>query len=217
MIASATDDYELWQSFKKGSMEAFQQIYYDHFHSLFEYGMRLINDKELVKDTVHDLFVKLWNNKTNLGDVKVIRAYLLVSMRGSVFNNLSREKKIIPAEISDKLHFEMIFSVEHELIRKESVSIKTKSVINALNELSPRQKEILYLRFYQEMTYEEVSEILNISVKATYKLNARALEALRKILTTSIMILFIVSDIVFIIIHFMSVAIFPFLQIVKCL
>ena len=189
MISAGTDDYELWQSFKSGGTDAFHKIYNDHFQALFEYGMRLTQDSELVKDAVHDLFVKLWNNKNNLGDVVVIRSYLLVSLRGGVFNKLSREKKIISSEISDTFPFEMVFSVENELIRKESDRIKSQSVIDGLNQLSPRQKEVLYLRFYQELGYEEIANILNISVKATYKLNARALDALRNVLG-----IFIVSN-----------------------
>lgn len=191
MLASGTGDYYLWQSFKMGSSDAFQKIYGDHFASLFEYGVRLSQDKEFVRDAIHDLFVKLWNNKSNLGEVKNIRSYLIVSLRGSLFNKLGRENKVISSEINDDNPFEMVFSVENEMIRKESDKIKTQSVIDGLNKLSSRQKEVLYLRFYLELSYEEVSDIMGISVKATYKLNARALAALKDVLGMALFSFFI--------------------------
>ena len=183
MMAPANDDFELWQSLKGEDINAFQRIYNDHFQPLFDYGMRFTHDKELVRDAIHDLFVKLWHNKKNLGDVRVIRAYLLVSLKGNIINKLSREKKIVSEEINENIPFEMVFSVENEIIRKESEKIKIKNVTDALNELSSRQKEILYLRFFMELDYEKIADILEISIKATYKLNARALKALRDILS----------------------------------
>ena len=198
VLGVETDDYEIWQSFKSGSTDAFHKIYNIHFHLLFEYGTRLTQDRELVKDAVHDLFVKLWNNKDNLGDVINIRAYLLVALRSTVFNILAREKKVISSEINDAFSFEMVFSVENELIRKESEGIQAQTVIDGLNQLSPRQKEVLYLRFYQELSYEEVASIMDVSLKATYKLNARALKALKDALGT-----FIISNLFFVPIYFL--------------
>ena len=198
VLGIETDDYELWQSFKSGSSDAFHEIYNYHFHPLFEYGIRLTQDRELVKDAVHDLFVKLWNNKKKLSNVINIRAYLLVAIRSTVFNKLAREKKVVSSEINDAFPFEMVFSVENELIRKESEGIKAQTVIDGLNQLSPRQKEVLYLRFYQDLSYEEVASIMDVSLKATYKLNARALKALKDALGT-----FIVSNLFFVLIYFL--------------
>jgi RNA polymerase sigma factor (sigma-70 family) len=180
-----SNDYPLWQSFKEGDRTSFQTIYFSNFKNLSEYGMRIIGDKELVKDCIHDLFVKLWNNKSNLGNVNVIRSYLLVSLRATLFNKIQQNSRISISEFNGEHPFEMVFSVESDFITKETSSIQTQKLLDALNELTPRQKEVIYLRYFEEMEYEEIAAIMEITVKATYKLAARGLETLRQIMAIS--------------------------------
>ena len=189
MLRPIFDKNELWQTFKAGNKDAFQQIYEENFQALVEYGMRLTQDTELIKDTIQDLFIKIYNNRTNLGDVKNIRAYLFTSLRLSFLNRISREKKVVATELDEHFpfdehfRFDLRFSIENEYIKKESNAQQVKSIVEALNKLSPRQKEIIYLQYFQELNYDEIAEILGITVKASYKLNARALEALKNVLS----------------------------------
>ena len=183
MLKTISESYNLWQSFKEGSREAFQQIYDANFEALFEYGLRLSRDKELIKDAVHDLFVKIYNNRINLGDVNNIRAYLFISLRSNFLNKITRQNKIVSTEYNEQFPFDLNFSVENEFIKKDADANKVKSVVEGLNQLSPRQKEIIYLHYYQELSYDEIAEVLGITVKASYKLNARALEALKNVLS----------------------------------
>lgn len=176
---------EIWQAFKNGNQESFRELYYQYFAHLYEYGVRLISDKELVKDSIHDLFVKLWNNKNRLGDITNVRSYLLVSLRSTIYNRLQRNTRIKLVDEVDGLPFEMEFSVESKFVEKESQNRQTQLLLNALNRLSPRQKEAIYLRYFEEMGYEEIATIMEITVKATYKLTARGIETLRQVLGVS--------------------------------
>lgn len=185
MLKIANGDAALWQSFKEGDRDAFQRIYFQHFPHLYEYGMRLSGKDELVKDCIHDLFVKLWNNKSNLGDVKAVRPYLLVSLRTVIYNKLQQSSRTVSTDMNDDHPFEMVFSVESEFIKKETHSSKAQQLLQALNQLTPRQKEVIFLRYFEELEYEEIAAIMDITVKATYKLTARGLEALRQILGVS--------------------------------
>lgn len=76
MINSSNTDAELWRSFKEGDRESFTTIYYQYLKNLYEYGLRIVEDKNLVKDRIHDLFVKLWNNKLNLDEVRNVKVLL---------------------------------------------------------------------------------------------------------------------------------------------
>ena len=180
-----SDDTDLWQSFKEGDKDSFKNIYFKYFHNLYEYGMRISGDKEIVKDTIHDLFVKLWNNKSNLGDVTALRAYLLVALRSTLYNNLQKISRKPVEELSENTPFEMVFSVESDYIKKESALADNQKLKEALELLTPRQKEVIYLRYFEEMEYAEIAAIMNITVKGVYKLTARALETLRQILNIS--------------------------------
>ena len=180
-----SDDTDLWQSFKEGDKDSFKNIYFKYFHNLYEYGMRISGDKEIVKDTIHDLFVKLWNNKSNLGDVTALRAYLLVALRSTLYNNLQKISRKPVEELSENTPFEMVFSVESDYIKKESALADNQKLKEALELLTPRQKEVIYLRYFEEMEYAEIAAAMNITVKGVYKLTARALETLRQILNIS--------------------------------
>jgi RNA polymerase sigma factor (sigma-70 family) len=178
-------DIAIWQSFKSGDKDSFKTIYFTYYSNLYEYGMRIISDKELVKDTIHDLFVKLWNNKLNLGDVTAIKAYLIVSLRSSLYNNLQKKSRKTTVEMTENSPFEVIFSVESDYIKKETSSVQNQKLTDALNLLTPRQKEVIYLRYFQELEYAEIAGIMEITLKGVYKLTARGLETLRQILNIS--------------------------------
>ena len=180
-----TDDGALWQSLKNGDHDSFQAIYFSHFDSLYSYGLRMTGDRDLVKDCIHDLFVKIWTNKSGLADVTAIRSYLLVSLRTTLFNRLQQLKRVTVSEINEHNPFELVFSAESDFIRKEESLLQSQKLLDALNQLSPRQKEVIYLRYYEELGYEEIAGIMNITVKASYKLTARGLETLRRILHLS--------------------------------
>jgi RNA polymerase sigma factor (sigma-70 family) len=181
----ATDEPSLWQSFKEGDRNSFQTLYFTYFNSLYEYGVRLTSNRELVQDCIHDLFVKLWNNKSNLGNITAVRSYLLVALKTTVYNKLKQNSRTVATEINDRHPFEMVFSVESDFIKKETRSGQAKKLVEALNQLTARQKEVIYLRYFEEMDYEEIAAIMGITVKATYKLTARGLDTLRQVLNVS--------------------------------
>jgi RNA polymerase sigma factor (sigma-70 family) len=185
MMRVAHDDDALWQSFKSGDRESFHSIYLHHFKPLYEYGMRLVGDQELVKDGIQDLFVKLWTNKANLSGVSAIRSYLLVALRTTLYNRLEKNNRIQLSADDEQLPFEMVFSVESDFINKEARTVQAEKLIAALNQLTPRQKEVIYLRYFEELDYDQIAAVMHITVKATYKLTARGLETLRQVLGIS--------------------------------
>jgi RNA polymerase sigma factor (sigma-70 family) len=185
LMRIANDDSALWKSFKGGDRDSFQALYFNNFKSLYEYGIRVGGDKELVKDCIHDLFVKLWSSKSQLSEVTAVRSYLLVSLKRTIYNKLRQDSRAPVYEVTEQMPFEMVFSVESDYIRKETHSVQTQQLIDALNQLTPRQKEVIYLRYIEGMGFEEIAALMDITVKATYKLTARGLETLRQILDTS--------------------------------
>lgn len=185
MGTTAENDLHLWKAFQQGDKKSFETIYHQYFNTLYEYGARINDDTELVKDCIHDLFVKLWANKINLSIVINIKAYLLVSLRGALYNKVQKNSKHRLLEIKDGQHFELSFSVENELITREQLSASKKELLNAINQLTTKQKEFVYLKYFEDLSYDEIAAILNITTKATYKLSARALEGLRNIYNLS--------------------------------
>ncbi|HEY9256610.1 sigma-70 family RNA polymerase sigma factor [Chitinophaga sp.] len=180
------EESQWWRAIVAGDEAAFQQVYRLHFNMLYEYGMRLAANEELVKESIQQFFVKVWTNRATLGTVKRIRPYLLVSLRGMIYNKLRDEKRRRVTSLEDDYDFELVFSPESEYIQKESANQQLQALKQAMEQLTARQKEIIFLRYFQELEYNDIAEIMNISVKGAYKLTARSLESLREILDLSI-------------------------------
>lgn len=176
------DPSNLWINFTQGDRKAFTTIYSNYVESLYEYGMRILNDEDQVKDCIHDLFTKLWLNHKTIGHTDNIRFYLIGAIRNTIFSYKSREDRIQKEEFVNPDDFVLDFNAESDQIKKEESLVQSQKIREALNQLTGRQKEIIYLKYFEEMDYEKISEVMNLSVKGAYKLSARALEALKVIL-----------------------------------
>ncbi len=177
-----SEDINLWEAFLSGEREAFESIYTRHYKSLYEYGMRKLQNEELVRDYVHDLFVKLWMNRKTTGSTDNIRYYLLASFRNFIINQSTKKSNLNYVDMEEAEVFQINFNAEAESARLDQVDEQAQKVLQALNQLSPRQKEVLYLRYFEELEFKEIADMMDISVKGVYKLNSRALETLRGIL-----------------------------------
>ena len=184
------DDSATWQLFKNGDQQAFAYIYTRYSPNLYEYGMRMLQDEDVTRDVMHDLFVKLWQNRQSAGSTNNIKYYLITSLRNLIFTRKSIDNRMLHEELHESTGFNMEFTPESEYIRKEQLGQLSELLLEALNKLSPRQKEIIYLRYFEELDYNEVAELMNMSVKAAYKLSARALDTLREIMKIPITLIF---------------------------
>ncbi|GGE52142.1 DNA-directed RNA polymerase sigma-70 factor [Pedobacter psychrotolerans] len=175
-------DFELWQNFLKGDRLALNEIYNRNLSPLYHYGMRMLQDEEVVRDCLHNLFVKLWINQKNLKPTNNIKYYLISALRNTIINYKNAEKRFQKVELNEAETFDLKFSVESEYIKKEEQQEKMLKLSEAMNKLTARQKEVIYLKYYEEMDYDQIAEIMDLTKKGTYKLSARALEALREVL-----------------------------------
>lgn len=180
-----TDDISLWHSFLDGNFQAFEKIYTLHYRSLYEYGMRRADNEAQIKDCIQDIFVKLWSNRKNLSPTGNIKYYLFVALKNQLINAQSASYQKQTAGIEEAEFFKMEFTADSVYLQQEKYKAQSAQLTEALNQLTSRQKEVIYLRYFEEIEYEQIAELMNISVKGVYKLNYRALDALKEILNIS--------------------------------
>jgi RNA polymerase sigma factor (sigma-70 family) len=172
-------DIELWNALRQGQKSALERIYRDHAEVLLRYGRKFIADGQLVEDCIQDLFVDLWNKREGLGENDSVRRYLLVALRRRVFRVMEREVKKVATEEPEEKHFQADFSIDYQLIQEELSAEKSKLLQTALDGLSDRQREVIYLKFFAEMDYPEIGEVMGLNYQSARNLAYRALEALR--------------------------------------
>lgn len=175
------DEIQVWKDFKSGNKQAFSQIYNNYVNVLYNYGRKIINDKNIVEDCIQDLFFELWNSKEKLSDTDSIKYYLLKALRIKIFKVLNKQCKFVEKNgISDKYNFNIVSSYEVELI-DEQISIAQKEKIsNVLTKLSKRQKEAIFLRYFDDLNYEEIASIMSINPQSVHNLIHRAITILRE-------------------------------------
>lgn len=119
------DDQLLWKSFLEGNRESFEEIYSLYYKNLYTYGMRKINQPDIVRDCIQDLFVNLWTNRSGLGTTTNIKYYLLASLRNQLTRINTIEGRWKNVELSAAEGFYIQFNPESDYIRKENLSEKS--------------------------------------------------------------------------------------------
>jgi len=175
------DDKVIWQRFLAGEVEAFDRLMTLHFRTLFHYGSKFSKDKEFVKDNIQDLFLILWERRQNLSSDIAVKPYMMASLR-RLMHRSSKSKPLLSDATFEEVsgNFEIEFSVEEEYIENESSLVITQKLRKLLDELPERQKEVVYLKFFQEMDRGQISEVMNISPQTVSNLLQIAIKQLKK-------------------------------------
>ena len=173
-------DIDCWQAFIEGNRDALGILFRRHYSDLFKYGSKICTDIEILEDCIQELFIELWQSKNAPPSISV-KAYLLKAIKYKLLKALHKRSNIrLQADMPEN----MLFEISHEtfIIDKQEHAEKTARVINALEQLSARQKEIIYLKFYQNLNYEEVSDIMNINYQVARNLLSAAIKTMKKIM-----------------------------------
>ena len=164
---------------REDSNSAFILIYNTYIDELFSYGSGLGFNKHILKDAIQDVFFRLYLHRTSLRDIKNIKFYLFRSLKNRLLDIC---KTSMPtSDIADnELGYVLHLKINDELIDEEDQLIIQNKVKALLDLLTSRQREAIYLRFIQEMEYEEIGQLLKMTPQATRKLVFRAMERMRK-------------------------------------
>ncbi|KAA6342529.1 ECF RNA polymerase sigma factor SigM [termite gut metagenome] len=170
----------LLSAFQSGDISAFSKLYNLHINILFNYGYKLTTDKELLKDCIHDVFVRLYSRRNELRDIENLKAYLFVSLKNRLYDE-SKKRSYISDTAVEEIEPLSPDDVEHKFLNKEKESIQNMMVINLLSQLSPRQREALVLYYIEERKYEDICGIMKMNYQSVRNLMYRGLTKLRNI------------------------------------
>jgi RNA polymerase sigma factor (sigma-70 family) len=179
----------LWKSFLEGNKEAIGTIFLLFHDDLYRYGLKLSGNASLVEDSMQDLFLQLWKNRQNLKPIDNLKPYLFKSFRNHVIDNLELCNPVIHIESDFEHPFEVTFSHEDFIIRQQVSEENLLKITDALNNLSSRQREAIYLRFFEELDFETIAVIMDMNVQSVRNTLHRALQALRNLMSLELFLL----------------------------
>jgi len=171
---------EHWLLFKNGSADSLEALYKQYSNALYNYGSKFSPDKDLIKECIQELFVTLWTRRKHIGNPPDVKNYLFKAFRLSVFKKAAFLQKNEEYLETEDYPFAVTLNIEDAIISAEQGEALKVRLEIAVNQLTNRQKEAIFLKFYEGLSYEEIAGVMDISVKATYKIMARSLGYLRE-------------------------------------
>ena len=167
---------DLWRLCLEGDRMAIEEMYCRFYPLLYNYGVKWISDKELVEDCIQDVFIKIIQNHTHLMPTLSVKGYLLKALRNKILDCFEKERITEPIE-----GYEEAFAEEMAIGEAEDGDEQTELLLRSFSELSPRQREILYLYYVNELTHEDIARLLGINYQSSKNLLFRSLSKLKKI------------------------------------
>ena len=168
-------------AFQSGDVNAFSALYDMYVNLLFNYGCKLTTDRELLKDCIHDVFVKLYTKKTELGIIDNIKSYLIISLKNKLCDELRRRMFMTDAPVEDLNPTFIGDNVEYKYLERERWTLQSNRVEHLLAQLSPRQREALTLYYIEEKKYEDICVIMNMNYQSVRNLMHRGITRLREL------------------------------------
>ncbi len=169
LFTNETSPELLWEQFIEGDMTSFQEIYETNYQRLYTFGLMYLTPDE-VEDCIQNLFLYILQHRKSINRVKNVKAYLFVSLR-NLITNANTSKKIVLQQIDPNL------SSEHNTSSKESILTE---LYKFLQKLSPRENEIIHLKYFQGFKNMEIAESLGLEYQTVRNTLNNAIKKLRK-------------------------------------
>ena len=167
---------------------ALNYLFTTYYNKLFRTGLKLGASSQTIEEAIQSVFVDIWQYRKTLGEVQSFEAYL----KGSLQKRLSKmaishikQPSSPPSVLTPENASELLLSVEayeQVLIQQETNDTKRQQLAAALEQLTPRQKELITLRYFEEMNYNDMAQKTGLQVDSIYKTIHEAMKRLRSIL-----------------------------------
>ncbi len=179
--AVVVTDTELWARLRQDDREAFSGIFRNYHLQLLHYGNSITRYHSLVADAIQDVFTDLWTYRHSLSTPASVKAYLLSSLRRRIARKLERDRIFPNSSDIETIEYSASFTVLDQLIEDEDTLKQVQQLNQYLNQLPPRQKEALYLRYYQNLSLEQIALLMEMNKQSVANLLHRSLRHLREL------------------------------------
>lgn len=179
----------LWKRFLKGDDRAYTELYNLYIDDLFAYGMHFTTNRESVKDCIQEVFISLYKDRSKQRKVNNIKSYLFVSLKNELFDLFKKSVEYYQIETIEPV-FQTEYSVEDQYLKNEAASNNVARVKKLLQVLSPKQNEVIYYRYVEEMSYDEIGELMHMNNQSVRNLVHRSILKIRELMHNEIFVRF---------------------------
>lgn len=147
-----------------GTEQVFKKVFENEYQNLCRYALTYLGDEQMAEDVVQNTFIRIWEKKKELLNNDQIKYYLVTAVRNNCISELRKNKttKITEYTTLNDTEPEPFFS---KMLQQEMDSERKEKIVNALDRLPPRCREVFLLVKLHSMSYKQAAETLDISIK----------------------------------------------------
>ena len=172
-------DKECWMAFLGGDKAAFSALFLKYHPILLNYGLRLCQNEALAEECIQDLFCYIYEKRDTLNPINHMKGYLFASYRRRVMQVCNKSVQTFPIE--DYPTYNGHQSHEEEIIMSEIYLEKRHRLAQLLDALPFRQREVIFLKYYNGLDAAEIREVMGISHQGALNILYKAMKNLRRI------------------------------------
>jgi RNA polymerase sigma factor (sigma-70 family) len=170
-----------WERFiRTGDEHALKVIYNNYFDYLINYGKRFNVDDSLIEDSIQNVFTRLINNPANTRTIKNFSSYLIKSFRNELFHLKRKYDNVDMNDFVENFNIDHEEDAEDQIIKSDDDETRKRILVNSLKKLPASQQEVIYLRYFENLSYEEISEITGVKISSCRTSVYRAIMNLKK-------------------------------------
>ncbi len=178
-MRTTSTDFDLWQEYLAGNEAALGNIAERYYSTLKHYGQKFSVSDFVVKDCIQDLFLQLWQNRTQINETISVKHYLLKGLRNHIFIHIRSTKRMVNYDLDWDMGPLENISGESILIDDEAFVSRVHQLKELMSQLSPREREAIYLHYYQDMSITEIAEVMQVNRQSVSNFLTRAMSKMR--------------------------------------
>lgn len=160
---------------KDGEQKAFEEIYRCYYPQLFSFLMRFVKSEDLAEDIIHNVFYKVWENRDRLQANGTLKAYLFKAVRNQALKHLSKTRDHKTIQFSEE-------TAQIDIDQNPEVLMELREFREAyryaVNKLPEKRRNIFLMHREDKLTYREISEVLDLSIKTVETQISRSMKFL---------------------------------------
>jgi len=175
-------EYDLWIRFKGGDDNALSALYSLYVNQLYSYGLKISRDEPIVKDCVQEVFLNLVDKRKVLLISEKTHLYLFKSLRNKIIEEARshmRKKKIEESLVGDNLNSQWL-NAEELIVSSEEENFQKKIITSAMEGLSEHEREAIFLKYSEDLSYDDIAIVLDIDIASVRTLMYRTLKKIKE-------------------------------------
>lgn len=188
MPLHSNDDPQLWEAYRSGDNEALGILAERYYRTLQRYGLKFGVDSTVVEDGIQDLFLFLGQNRERIGATGSVKFYLLKGLRNNILKYHRYHQRFQDMEDDWSIEFPETIHAEALLIEQETLSETLFQLKSLLEGLPKREREALYLRYYENLSIPEIADIMGVNKQSVSNFLQKALTKLRSKWTVALVL-----------------------------